>query len=227
MKIPESLASYLLKFPSHEAFVEWLIVPPTSEEACEQYPELFGSSLCQDDRQCIQPGVSRLAFYMILRMTGESHRMAESLASQRCAIGMTDDIFFAGMGMLGDDMRPQQLDSLIKTAKSQGFTPTANHVYMPGLARFRGDREAFVSRSDGRTYIKKLLESRGWEADGGVNVKGREPDRDPFDAAPALADDIIADSARDMIKKNPDLGKLSRAELRHKVVEKHGFKIGS
>jgi len=226
MNIPDSLKVYFVKFPQHERFVEWLIVPPSAEEAAGEYPELTGSSLMQNEFDLIMDGVTRLSFYVCLRLSGESHRMAESIAAQRCAMGMTDDIFFAGLGMLGDNMRPAQLQSLIDTAKAQGFTPTANHVYMPGLARFRGDREAFVSRSDGRSYIKKLIESRGWECEGGVNVKGRSPEADPLDSAKPLADDIIADTARDMIKADPEVGKLSRRELRERIVEKHGFTVG-
>lgn len=226
-ELPDNIVKYLEKFPQHKNYVQWLIVPPCREEVIDDFPELVGSSLLEREFELIQDGVTRLAFYICLRLSGEGHRMAEALAAQRSAMGMTDDVFFAGMGMLGDDMRPAQLNSLIETAKAQGFTPTANHVYMPGLARFRGDREAFVNRSDGRSYIKKLLERRGWACDGGVNVKGRAPERDPFENAKPLADDLVAETARDMIKADPEVGKLSRGELRERIVEKHGFKIGN
>jgi hypothetical protein len=220
------IAAYLEKFPAHEKFAEWILVPPSGDEVAEDFPEILGSSLLQNEFGCIMKGVTRLAFYVCLRLQGEGHRMAEQLAAQQAARGMTDDVFFAGMGMLGDQMRPAQLDSLLKVAKSQGFTPSATHVYMPGLARFRGDREAFVSRSDGRSYIKRILEDRGWECEGGVNTTARAPETDPLDKSIPLADDIIAQTARDMVEANPEVAKIPRRELRERIVEKHGFTVG-
>lgn len=225
MELPKSIEHHLDRFPDHRKHAEWLIVPPTAEEAVEQFPDLAGSSLAENDRNLIANGVTRLAFYCVVRLSGETHRMAEMLASQQPPGGMTDDVFFSGFGLLGDGMRPAQLESLIQSAKSQGFTPSAHHVYIPQLARFRGDKEAFISRSQGRGYIKRLLEQRGWEADGAVTTTHREPESDPLapENCKSLGEDIIVDSARDMIKKDPSLKRLTRKELRQKVIDKHGF----
>ena len=227
IEIPAEIEKHLEKFPSHREWLDVLLIPPVAEEAVEQYPELCGSTLLEADHECVAPGVTRLAFYYCLRRQGESHKMAEVIAAQEFHGVMTDDVFWQGMGMLGDNMRPQQLESLIASAKAQGFTPTAHHVYMPQLARFRGDKQAFVSRSDGRSYIRKLLESRGWESDGAVRTSRRDPDSDPLDPknCTPLADDIIHDTARDMLKKDPSLKRKSRSELRDMIVDKHGFKV--
>ena len=37
-----------------------------------------------------------------------------------------------------------------------------------------------------------------------------------------LAEDIVRDSVRDMVKENPDLKKKKYTELRHMAIEKHG-----
>lgn len=224
----DKFSNYLSKFPSHEKYGEWLCVPPDASEAIVEFPELEGSEIVKHEREVICDGVSRLAFYMILRWEDKhmSHAFAEMLAMQQPAGGMTDDVFFSGMGMLGDGMRPQQLESLIAESKRQGFTPTGHEAYIPGLARWRGDREAYVSRAQGRSYIKSLIEKRGWDCDGAVNVKGRGPERDPFENAKPLGEDIIRDTARDMIKSDPSLAKLPRKELRERIINKHGFKAG-
>ena len=81
-----------------------------------------------------------------------------------------------------------------------------------------------VTRAMGRSYIKKLLEKRGWESDGAVKVKGRQPENDPLDAKNCvpMGNDVIQHYAAKMVAKDPSLKRLKRSELRAKVIEKHG-----
>jgi hypothetical protein len=105
-----------------------------------------------------------------------------------------------------------------------GFVPPKNAIYFPNLARKKGDPEAYVTRAMGRSYIKKLLEKRGWESEGAVRVKGRQPENDPLDPKNCvpLADDIVKQYADKMIKQDPSLKRLKKSELREKVIAKHG-----
>lgn len=114
---------------------------------------------------------------------GESVMLAEMLALQQAPRGMTDDVFFSGVGTLdqqfkGDEGKAQ-LGLLVNEAKKRGHKPNYNDYYVSGLASFPGDPDAFVPRTGGRAHVKNVLEKKGWASEGAVNVKGREPESDP------------------------------------------------
>lgn len=83
--------------------------------------------------------------YAACLVEGSSPRLADMLASRQAPALMTDAVFMQGH-------------------------PEARK-YMPSLARFPGDPEAFVS---GRGDIDRVLRERGWGAEGAVNRKPRE-----------------------------------------------------
>lgn len=165
-------------------------------------------------------------FYRKLIARGESPRMAEMLALRQAPRGMTDSVFFEGTKPIGKAYGNYQqgLEQLVDRAKKNGYTPNANDVYDSGLARFPGDPEAFIPPSGGRGYVKRLLEKRGWSAEGAVSVKGRQPERDPNEGKPKLADKVANKLVDHMVKKNPDLKRVDRRELKAEVVHKHGAK---
>ena len=104
---------------------------------------------------------------------------------QQAPRGMTDDVFFSGIGTLEKQFRggdgPSQLAYLTAEAERHGYRPNSNDYYCDSLAAFPGDPKAFISRSGGRAQAKKVLEERGWgTADGSaVSVKQRAPEEDP------------------------------------------------
>ena len=158
-----------------------------------------------------------------MRMNGQSHNLAEMVCLQKGPGLDTDDIFFSGQGTLDQQFGSEKhINRHVATAKKHGYKPSPNDVYYPGLARFQGDPEAFVSRSQGRSYIKKLCEKRGWACEGGVKVEHRQPLSDPLDKSIPLGEDIIRDRAAVMMAENPELKTMDRQKLRQKIIEKQG-----
>jgi hypothetical protein len=219
-----SLEQFFERNPDWRPYADLVVVPPTAEEAQEEWPELDGSELLDTENWMTSYGVTRLALYVKMRRTGQGHRFAEMIAAQKSPACMTDDVFFAGMPRLAEQMPPRQLQNVLASAKRHGFTPSADAVYHSGLARFQGDPEAFVTRSMGRTYIKRLCEQRGWACEGGVKVAARQPENDPLDKKNCvpMAEDLIRSNARKMIRQNPDLAHLPKQKLREKVLQKYG-----
>lgn len=208
--------------PDWNGYVDLILFPPNAEEVADEFPDSEGSEVTRDERTCIQPNVTRLAFYFRLRKKGEPHRFAEMLALQSAPCLMTDSVFFAGMKCAGDSLDKRELGQLVAAAKQQGYTPPQGAYYMPSLAAFKGDKRAWVSHSDGRGYVKKLCEERGWACEGAVSVKARESKCDPHDNCVPLADDIVNRLAKEKIAADPSLKKKSRRELREKIIAEHG-----
>ena len=219
------LADFLTLHPEWLDHGDLLLMPPTAENLLEEFPDAAGCSLLDDESAIASDGSTRLALYMRLRREGKDHRLADMLASQRPPGGFTDDTFFSGIPRLaeqiGDD---KQVERYVNAARKHGYNPSPNDMYQPGLARFPGDPEAFLNRSRGRSYIRDLCRQRGWGCNGAVNVESREPDSDPYakENCVPLGNDIVNSFARDMVKKNPDLKRKNRAELRQMILDKHG-----
>lgn len=148
-------------------------------------------------------------------------RMAEMFALQQAPRLMTDSVFMGGTGRLGDTMSESHLEEVLAGAKKHGFTPNMNSMYMPTIARFCGDPEAFVSQSDGRYYVKKLLEKRGAGGEGAVTVKSREPLEAPK-RKHRLAPDIVNRTVALMRQEKPELREVPVAKLKAQVIETHG-----
>lgn len=233
MSDEEQYAEYANKFlenhPEWHPFAHLVLAPPELDEVAEKFPEVRGSVLSQDPFDFTSFGVTRLALYVKLREEGQGHRWAEMISLQRGPVLSTDDTFFQGVPRLYEQFGSQKnLDRHLKAAKAHGFTPSPNAIYMPGLARFQGDPEAWVTRAMGRSYIKKLCEKRGWACEGAVNVKARDPENDPLDQKNCvpLANDIVNRIGKEMVRKDPSLQKKSKSELREMVIAKHGPRKG-
>ena len=121
------------------------------------------------------------AYYEWLRRNGNSHNLADMLAFRQAPRANTDREFFEGMGTLDTQFSGDEAmrDRLIAKAKSKGYKPNPNDVYLSSLARYPGDPEAFVPATGGRGHIKAVCEKRGWECDGSVKTKYREPEEAP------------------------------------------------
>lgn len=162
------------------------------------------------------------AEYLDLLKRGNSSMLAEMLALRSAPASKTDREFLAGRGMLAKQVGcDYQLRDILEAAKRQGFTPGPGDVYDPGLARTMGDPEAFIPNGEGRSYVKKLCEKRGWAAHGMVEVKHRPPDEEPVNCR--LAPDLIEDKMRQAIREKPELALRDRAEFAAEIVEKHGM----
>ena len=222
--IKKFYSEFIKSNPGWIEFRDLLLAPPDAEEIRKGYPDADRELLSR----CMEPLtgiVTRGAQYLRMRMSGEGDKLASMVSLRKGPVLSTDDTFFQGMQPLYEQFGSQKaLDRNLQASKRHGFVPDKNAVYFPNLARFKGDPEAYVSRAQGRSYIKKLLDKRGWSSEGGVRATGRQPDKDPLDPKNCvpLADDIVKQYADKMIKQDPSLKRLKKSELREKVIAKHG-----
>jgi hypothetical protein len=222
--IKKFYSEFIKSNPDWVEFRDLLLAPPDAEEIRKGYPDADRELLSR----CMEPLtgiVTRGAQYLRMRMSGEGDKLASMVSLRKGPVLSTDDTFFQGQGTLYDQFGSQKaLDRTLAASKAMGFVPPKNAIYFPNLARKKGDPEAYVTRAMGRSYIKKLLEKRGWESEGAVRVKGRQPENDPLDPKNCvpLADDIVKQYADKMIKQDPSLKRLKKSELREKVIAKHG-----
>ena len=223
--IPEEIAD---QYPQFSKCPDLVFAPPDRKEILKEWG---GSGFTVDQQvlercmEMIDHTITRGAQYWMMRFNGSSDSFAAMIALQQGPGINTDDTFFHGSKPLYDQFGSQQhLDRYLKAAKRRGFTPSVNSTYFPSLARFAGDPEAFVTRAQGRGYIRKLCEKRGWACEGAVKVDHREPESDPLapEKCTPLGEDIISNRASEMMNKNPDLRFMNRKDLREQIIDKHG-----
>jgi hypothetical protein len=221
---------FLAQNPDWISHADLLVKPPSSEEIAEWHSEAVGA-IVDSANEAINVGgfiVTRGALYCHLRSIGNGHNMAEMIAMQRGPGLNTDTVFFSGSKPLYNQFESMKhLGRYLNIAKQHGFTPNKNATYISSLARFPGDPEAFVDQSQGRSYIKKLIEQRGGRLNmQSMDVVWNEPESDPLDSknCKPLAEDIVQQRARQMIRKEPGLAKMDRRELRQNIIDKHGAK---
>ena len=204
---------------------DYLAIPPTADELSEEFGELDRevAERCEEGINVGGVLTTRGTLYAKARRNNAGDTFASMVSLQKAAKGMTDDVFFSGVPTLAEQFGSQvRLKRLVANCQKAGFTPGPYDVYQSGLARFPNDPQAVVSRSQGRGYIKRLCEQRGWACEGGVNVNHRQPERDPLEAAPSMAPDIIRSNASRMIQQNPELRHRPKEEIRQMVLDKHG-----
>lgn len=131
----------------------------------------------------------------------------------------TDDEFMARRGSLADQLG-EQTQSVVAAAQRNGYRPNRNDVYLPAMARFPGDPEAFIQHDSARGKVKKVLESRGWGCEGSVKVKSREQEPEQV----KLADDIAMQEVQKIRRQDPKARKAGLKELKQHVAQKHGSK---
>jgi len=216
--------------PDWGPHADLLIKPPSAKELVEWHSEVAGAIVDAIDEAVNVGGfvVTRGALYCHLRSTGSQHKFAEMIAMQKGPGLNTDTVFFSGSKPLYNQFEStKHLGRYLKIAKQHGFIPNSNATYINSLARFPGDPEAFVDQSQGRGYIKKLIEQRGGRLNmQSMDVTWNEPESDPLapENCKPLAEDIVQQRTRQMIKKDPGLAKMDRRELRAKIIDKHGAK---
>lgn len=125
---------------------------------------------------------------------GESHSMAEMLATRSFPGLKTDSVWNAGRCNGNQfENEPGLGDWYAARAREAGVNPVGQ-TYISSLARFPGDPEAWVS---GRGDVQKLCLQRGWGCDG-VKVSERSPTPD-IEVAP----DLIESEVQDILSENP------------------------
>lgn len=132
--------------------------------------------------------------YERMREQGESHNFAEMLATRSFPGIRTDSTWNAGRcnGNQFEDT-PLRGDFYLEEAKKAGMNPVGM-TYLPSLARFPGDPEAWVS---GRGDVQRICDQRGW----GMGDKDPQP-RAPTPAM-EVAPELIEDEVQDILASNP------------------------
>src|SRR3990167_2201963 len=89
---------WLEKNPEWQDHDDLLIQPPSQSDIAEEFPGIGGDVL-RVAMKCMwyrERAITRGAYYVFLRRRGQDHKTAEMYATQRCARGMTDDVFWGG-----------------------------------------------------------------------------------------------------------------------------------
>jgi hypothetical protein len=161
---------------------------------------------------------------------GRLNRAGACLLCPMFASGETPSCVSDTTRFTGDRMGGRQFgndvvrEAYLAKARAAGVT-TDGKLYFSSLARFPGDPEAWM---DAQGDQVKLLQKRGWSAEGDVNVKG--PDVAPLPAV-RLAEDLVeARVEEELERRYPDAvgGKKVRIkkkefrDIREAVIEKHG-----
>lgn len=147
--------------------------------------------------------------------------LAEMFARKRAGgIAGTDSQNFAGTHNNPFPNMPEKLrQHYIKQCKEQGIS-FAGKVYKAGLVRkgyggARLDPEALV---DSTGDVKRLLQQRGWGAEGMVNIEAADVDVD-MDREYRVSDKLVDEVAADEVIENHGgrIKKKEYADLREKV----------
>ena len=128
------------------------------------------------------------------------------------AVHGTDAAYFRGKGTLDKQFgSDHDLAIRVKQARKHGYNPSPNDSYEPGLAKFVGDPEAFISPSQGKNQIKRAAARL----------------RDVPDVTPraGLADDLAHRYTKQAIAENPSLKRMKPRELREHITDKHSGKL--
>lgn len=142
-------------------------------------------------------------FYEARREEGVAHSLAEMFAFQQPPLPKDDTVWLRGMNDLSKNLFEKAPDFIRQRYTEEALAAGDNisgAVYMPGLARHPGDREAWVHD---RGEVQKRLEERGWGAQGDINVKARN-DMEPTPDID-VADDLVENKVLDMLDANPEL----------------------
>lgn len=211
-------------------YADLVACPPLVEEMMAEYTDISPEALSRSMEMVMEGGgyVSRGAIYLRVRREGEERgRNADRWATMLCLNAppgiQTTDSFWAGRQPWHQVFGEEYANNVKAKLRNKGINLKAGDEYMPELARFQGDPEAVVPYGGGRSYIKKLCETRGWACEGAVNVSHREPEEDPLanENCP-MAPDLIRRKGINMLKKDPSLNKLDRREMKAAVLERFG-----
>lgn len=166
---------------------------------------------------------NRQAFYDKLLAEGMAPRLAEMLASQRAPASRTDREFLADAGTLGKQFGRDQfgLEKRVQIARSLGYNPSPNDVYVDALADFPGDPRAFVKPSAPKGDIKRQAQARNISLNGAVKHKASQRPPKP---RVKLAPDIVRDIYREKVRQDPGVAFKDKREVVAEIVDKHAYK---
>jgi hypothetical protein len=136
----------------------------------------------------------------------------------------SDRAFAADRGTLRDQLgSDDEVRRVVSAAESQGYTPGANDIYAPSLARSCGDPEAFIRPGDELGQARAIARHNGLACPGiGVEAPAAEPTET---RGKVLAPDIVESIRKQRIGLEPGLADKDQGELREEIVDTHGAEI--
>jgi hypothetical protein len=215
------LDQWFTDYPEWRPYADLIVVPPTGDEIRKEFPDT-SEEVVRRAFDTFWSLVSLGTAYLKMRREGISDRFAAMLALQAPPRLKSNVTFLAGRKPWYELADPRYVEKVRKKLAEKGVSLTPQMEYCPELARYTGDPEAVLPHGQERDHIKKICEQRGWACAGAVECKHREPDRDPFETAPKMADDLIQNKARLLAHKDPGFRKKSRKEQREAVLAKFG-----
>lgn len=150
--------------------------------------------------------------YEDCRRAGTAHGLAEMFALGQPPMSNSDREFLEATENGRQFQGNEFAGNFYRQEAAKAGVNTTGKVYKAGLAAFPGDPEAWVS---GRGDVQRLVEKRGWECSGSVNVRMREK-------PPAPEIDVADDILEAEVEKIEDLAGpvADRGELKEKVRQK-------
>jgi hypothetical protein len=151
-----------------------------------------------------------------MRLDGSSHQLAEMLALQTPPMSNTDREFLEGHANGSQFQDTPWVGDLYQGVAREAGVDTKGKVYLSGLARYQGDPEAWVT---GRGDVQRVLEKRGWGAEGSVNVKPTQAKQ--LSKATHLADDLVDGEVSRVLQTVPESERpyVDVQDLRDQVVQ--------
>ncbi len=156
--------------------------------------------------------------YLTMRHAGESHRMAEMLATGKFpGTKGTDRAFMQGRHLDGSQFEglPDIVGKdYVARAVAAGVNP-AGKYYSGPLARYPGDPRAWV---DSLHDVRRIAAERGLNVSGAVSITPPEPvgaDHAPYRVAP----EIVREHVAGLLADRPDLA-AKRDEVTAEVATK-------
>lgn len=142
------------------------------------------------------------AHYLCMRISGESHNMAELLALRKFpGVKGTDSDFMKGAFSGDDHSKTDALNAHYASLAKQNGTDINGKKYLPSLAAFPGDPEAWVS---GLSDVRRVCADRGWNCTGAVEHVGFMPGQHaPVEDTP-IGEDIVDEHVSACLRAFPE-----------------------
>lgn len=178
-----------------------------------------------EEREVAQLIPKNREVYILSREQGSPHKFAMMCAQQQFFGGVkTDSTYFATHKSLGEQFQgalgQKDLKHRLQNAKEfYDFVPSKESHYDASMVppgEHPGHPNAWIGPTDGRGKLEKGMEANRIAAEKVREKKSKETRKRK------LAPDLIAQSAREAIAKNPDLARKSKSELTQMMIEKHG-----
>lgn len=157
----------------------------------------------------------------------ESKRV-EKLLSRRFVL-RTDSTYSKGRKTILEQCGGSQKEAnrMVATLRKQGYNPSANDFYEPGLADFKWDAKAMIPQDSPRSTMTKRCIERGVapiDGPAGLNIKVKPKEIDR--SGKRLAPHIVESLRMQRLVKEPSLLNQDQKELRKQIVEDHGTELG-